>query len=123
MNNTIESPSVETRKSLSGMWIGVGIVLVILSALSAFPTASFPTNQMWEVELLSSLLLTSILLTGFWSRSTVLAIKQVPAPLLVLTGAFITWSLASIFWAGSPFVTLHHTFTWALYLIYLLTFL
>src|SRR5437870_2495172 len=101
MSNPVQSPIDGSRKSLSGYWIVVGLVLVILSPLAAIPLATFPTNQPWRVEFWSSILLVTLTVAAFWRKDEAGSPDSILRPIFAAIGLFVLWSLISALWAQS----------------------
>ncbi|MDQ4120989.1 MAG: O-antigen ligase family protein [Acidobacteriota bacterium] len=105
-------------------WICIIWSFVIAVPLIPFPAPSALVGHPWKVELAASAILSLLLICFlFQTRKEERPISisnQFFYWIFLPCCAFILWSAASAFWAGSYLSVTHHTLVWASYLIFFL---
>ncbi|MGB7203717.1 MAG: O-antigen ligase family protein [Pyrinomonadaceae bacterium] len=111
---TLNLPSEQfiKRFSLLALW-----PVVLLTPLVPFPAPSLLLGHPWKPELFLSLLLLSVIAVIFRRSKGGFSSFEIK-PNAIGMAAFIIWSGTSIFWAASANSVLHHTFVWAVYLVF-----
>jgi O-antigen ligase/Flp pilus assembly protein TadD len=103
-------------------WIGLGLCFVALAPVVPIVPRVQTFIHPWRPELAASLFLVCFLVWTFFRGDIPLFFRRIrreeTLAIVLPCTVFIAWSFISVFFAGSSRSALHHTFVWAVYLIF-----